>query len=121
MKKPVVATLKPASVPVGITNKDQIDIWNAFEESKLLSLRKNNDYGSSVFTRGPLTQDIPVEDAIRVRIGDKLNRLSNLLSNPNRKTIDESVQDTWLDLSAYCILAYIINKRGTDEKNSSGK
>jgi len=74
-------------------------------ENRALMLRKQNDYGPSNITalgnRG-----------VFVRVWDKIARLKNLLwDHPNRQTANESIEDSWRDLSNYGVLA-ILNERG---------
>lgn len=66
--------------------------------------RKNADYGNSfgesIAEFGPV--------AGIVRIGDKFNRLKNLIKNPdNQRVHDESIADTLLDMANYCIMLHI--------------
>lgn len=68
-----------------------------------LMLRKNNDYGSSVWERPVLAPECDPGTAIRVRMSDKLSRLQTLLSDV-RQEVDESVDDTLRDFGAYCLL-----------------
>ena len=74
-----------------------------------LLLRKNKDYGSSVW-QPPLLA--PNGDAILVRMSDKIQRLIHLSQNPSEVTFgasaslatDETFEDTIRDLGAYCLL-----------------
>ena len=62
--------------------------------------KKNQDYGDSfhksVTEFGPL--------AGLVRIGDKYNRLKQLITTGNQQVKDESIKDTLLDMANYCIM-----------------
>lgn len=62
-------------------------------------IKKNNDYGDSVHETyvkfGALS--------FVVRLHDKLNRVCSLLSN-KQEVLDESMEDTLLDLANYAIL-----------------
>lgn len=61
---------------------------------------KNHDYGDS-FAK---TRDI-VPGAILVRLHDKLNRLTALLSNPEQAQVKtESIDDTLMDLANYALM-----------------
>lgn len=66
---------------------------------------KNSDYGDSF---GETYQKLGIVSAI-TRISDKYNRLVSLATKPEeeRKVKDESIQDTLLDLSNYCIMTVI--------------
>lgn len=74
-------------------------------ENRSLMLRKQHDYGPSNITalgsRG-----------VFVRVWDKVARLRNLLwDHPERFAANESIEDSWRDLSNYGVLA-ILNDRG---------
>lgn len=78
-------------------------------------LRKNLDYGDSVFQVGDFSPDVPCDAAIRVRMGDKTSRLRTLLKKVTSSGsladatghVDESVEDTVRDLGAYCLLLLV--------------
>lgn len=66
--------------------------------------RKNADYGDS-FSES-IAEFGPVAGI--VRIGDKFNRLKNLIKNPGKQRVhDESIADTLLDMANYCIMLHI--------------
>lgn len=67
-------------------------------------LRKNHDYGSSVWQVPVLAPDCDPAIAIRVRMSDKINRLQTLLSGKTAEVSSESIDDTLRDLGAYCLL-----------------
>ncbi len=79
-------------------------------------IRKNADYGDSFAV---LRKEFP--EAILVRIGDKYNRLKTLMAKKKAEVIDESLQDTLLDLANYCVMELIeiefdrLNNCGGDE------
>ena len=66
---------------------------------------KGSDYGDSF---GETYQKLGIISAL-TRISDKYNRLISLATKPEekRKVKDESIQDTLLDLSNYCIMTVI--------------
>lgn len=66
-------------------------------------LRKNMDYGSSVFQEPILCPGLPTTTAIDVRMSDKIARIKNL-KTAKAQVADESVDDTYDDLGAYCLL-----------------
>lgn len=70
-----------------------------------LYAEKNHDYGNSF---GETYQKLGIISAL-TRISDKYNRLVSLVTKPEeeRKVKDESIQDTLLDLSNYCIMTVI--------------
>lgn len=83
-----------------------------------LMLRKNNDYGGAVWSAPVLRPNLSPNDAILVRMSDKIQRLQSLFTKQQpvkairEETIecevDESIEDTISDLGAYCLL-YLAN------------
>jgi hypothetical protein len=75
-------------------------------------LKKNNDYGSSVFKEPILAPGMPTTAAIDVRMSDKIARIQNL-KTAKSEIVSESIQDTYNDLGSYCLLRAVaeqINK-----------
>ena len=63
---------------------------------------KNHDYGDS-FAKVRAV----VPNAILVRLHDKLNRLTTLMSGENAMVKDESIDDTLLDLANYALMELV--------------
>lgn len=73
--------------------------------SQLLTvfIRKHKDYGKdNILDSGEL--------GIIFRINDKINRLKNLEQN-KKDPENESIEDTWIDIAVYAIIA-ILYRRG---------
>ena len=87
----------------GNRGADQMAIAQEVVRWGALLLRKNADYGSSVWKSPILAPDCDPGVAIRVRMSDKINRLASLLDRPG-EVADESLDDTLRDLGAYCLL-----------------
>lgn len=66
-------------------------------------LRKNADYGSSVWKVPVLCPGLNPGDAIKVRMSDKIERLASLANKPP-EVVGESYDDTLFDLAAYAVL-----------------
>lgn len=75
-----------------------------------LLLRKNADYGDSVFNPPRLAPHLDAMDAVLVRMSDKIARLRSL-SEQDAKVEDESVDDTFRDLIGYCLLWLVANSK----------
>lgn len=77
-----------------------------------LLLDKNADYGGTIFTVPKLAPETSSDTCIRVRMNDKIDRIMHLLSlgEEKRQLKSESIDDTFRDLGAYCLL-YLVNKR----------
>lgn len=73
------------------------------EELNSLYERKNHDYGDS-FHRTFLEEGLAVS---RIRLSDKLSRLKNLTTKGERAVLDETIEDTLLDLANYAIMTVI--------------
>lgn len=69
------------------------------EASKLFE-RKNKDYGDAFANYGPI--------GVIVRIGDKINRLSNVTNNGINLVKTESIRDTLIDLHNYSAMAIML-------------
>ena len=89
-------------------------ISNSFDELKDLFIRKNSDYGCSIFTTDPLCSFVCPMTAIRVRMNDKINRLSSLFNKSEAARVSESVSDTLKDLAVYAII--LANMYDTPER-----
>ena len=64
-----------------------------------LYVKKNNDYGDSF---AKLRQDYP--ESICIRLQDKMNRLKSLMVDKNQQKVDESIDDTLMDIANYAIM-----------------
>ena len=87
-----------------VTTQDQSSIAARVVEVGATLLRKNSDYGSSVFKPPSLVPSLPFELGILVRMSDKIARLQKLLSQNHTAEVDESIDDTMKDLAGYAIL-----------------
>lgn len=99
----------------GLRGEDQTLIAEIGLEFLTTILRKNIDYGSSVFKPPILNPSLPAKSAIEVRLSDKINRFQQLKTNEaNVKT--ESIQDTMCDFGVYGILWLIADEKERQEK-----
>ena len=75
------------------------------ENLHTIFVNKSQDYGDSF---GETYQKLGIISAL-TRISDKYNRLVSLATKTEeeRRVKDESIQDTLLDLSNYCIMTVI--------------
>ena len=82
-------------------------VWEVMDQLGNCLILKQSDYGPGNVNNafgGPM-------NGLMVRIGDKFERLKNLLSN-NKQTNYESVEDSFMDLANYAVIALMV-KRGT--------
>lgn len=72
---------------------------------------KNSDYGDSF---AKIRKEYP--DAVLIRLMDKLERLKTLYGKQEgAMVVDESINDTLLDLANYCLLELVECKIDEDE------
>lgn len=93
------------------SNQDQREIAFLGLQTIAIMVKKNQDYGSSVFNIGAISPDVSPEAGIRVRLGDKLSRINNLVGQPGNQQVAESITDTGHDASAYLLLWVIARMR----------
>lgn len=88
------------------------------DELTELLLAKNHDYGNAALQSPILMPRIGVEWAILVRLGDKIARLKNLLSGAGAQ-VQESIDDTLMDMAGYCVLLMVVRKQMKKEDNDA--
>ena len=75
---------------------------------------KQYDYGPQNISLGRDLQDLENKrkslQGIWFRSNDKLSRIDNLLTNMDSNPKNESLEDSYLDLANYSIIAHIVNK-----------
>lgn len=72
-------------------------------------LRKNADYGNSSQRAPILTPRLSAQDALKVRLSDKIARFIQLEQTGSAR-VNESLDDTLLDMAGYCVLLLIARK-----------
>lgn len=71
-------------------------------------LNKHRDYG-----KGNI---LSIEElGIALRIMEKVQRLKNLLMKPGEKPVNESIEETWIDIATYAVIA-VLYRRGQFQK-----
>lgn len=94
------------------------------EKLKNTFLKKNHDYGSSVKKNYDKFESYGKNEGLKYvfgRIAEKHDRLENLIygDHPNQ-VIDESIEDTLLDMANYAILAAVsLQEHKVDAKPTS--
>ena len=80
-----------------------------------LFCKKQHDYGSSnisVGTRLETEEEINLSlTGIWFRMNDKIQRIKNLLMKGRKSAVDESIEDAFLDLSNYGIMATLVKEQ----------
>jgi hypothetical protein len=78
---------------------------------------KNADYGDSFAkVRKELGQTVTL-----VRLSDKLERLKKLMLKGEQQVVDESIEDTLIDLANYAIMELVERKIDTEFRQKGGK
>ena len=94
---------------------DRITQYKAVQtEAFDLFQKKNKDYGDSFANFGPI--------GVIVRMGDKINRLSNITTSSVSFVKTESLRDTLIDLHNYSAMAIMLmdeSKAKEKQKNTS--
>lgn len=82
------------------THAGKLALLIALENVKLLD-KKQLDYGSkNISGFGTF--------GVVVRMNDKFERIKNLFKNKRRRAVNESIKDSFRDLSNYAIIAYMV-------------
>ena len=76
-----------------------------------LLIRKNTDYGSSAWTPPILAPGVDPDTAMRVRMSDKLARITQILASASDPLVNESIDETFGDLAGYLILLLAYRKK----------
>lgn len=61
--------------------------------------------------------NIPAFTGCMLRIGDKFNRITNLVKDPSSEKVGESIKDTLLDMAVYCLLAICLYEQQEEKEN----
>ena len=84
-------------------------------EQFILFSKKMLDYGKgNISLGGNMDNDEDILyslTGIQIRLNDKINRLKNLLKNGKNHVKDESIEDTFADISNYGVIAQIISRK----------
>jgi hypothetical protein len=86
-------------------NQFVADAWDIIDELGNLLISKQRDYGPGNINNafgGPV-------NGLMVRIGDKFERLKNLLASGHDPE-HESIEDSFKDLANYCIIAMMVTR-----------
>ena len=87
---------------------------NLCDKLKMTLKSKNANYGQSAFRSPILASNVSPQEALLVRMSDKIARLETLLRGEPDK-VKEPLEDTLLDLAGYAILVLAARAK-TEEK-----
>lgn len=82
------------------------NVWSIMDEIGNLMITKQLDYGPGNINNahgGPI-------NGLLVRIGDKFERLKNLIKKDNIKPQHESIEDSFKDLANYGVIGLMVQR-----------
>ncbi len=94
---------------LGIQTRTETEIKRICKTLEDTLLRKNADYGNSSQRSPILTPRLSAQDALKVRLSDKIARFIQLEQSGVAR-VNESLDDTLLDMAGYCVLLLIARK-----------
>ena len=77
-----------------------LEYYDVLDNLKILYEKKNTDYGDSF---NQLLDEFGLISST-ITLQDKVNRLKYIINNKNQKIMDESIQDTLMDIANYSIM-----------------
>ena len=93
----------------GIQTRTETEIKRICKALENTLLRKNADYGDNAQRAPILTPRLSAQDALKVRLSDKIARFIQL-EQTGAARVNESLDDTLLDMAGYCVLLLIARK-----------
>lgn len=81
---------------------------NILTEIHELYCHKNADYGDSF---AQLRERYP--NFVCMRVFDKLNRIDNIMNSGKQSVLNETIEDTLMDIANYCVME-ILERRITN-------
>lgn len=93
----------------GIQTRTETEIKRICKALEDTLLRKNADYGNSSQRAPILVPRLSAQDALKVRLSDKIARFIQL-EQSGAARVNESLDDTLLDMAGYCVLLLIARK-----------
>jgi len=99
---------------VSLMEKEYPEMTSRFKELQKeqyeLFCRKQHDYGSG--TNSVTPEEITLSlTGLWFRMNDKIQRLKNLLMKKRESAVDEPMEDAFLDLSNYGIMATLVKEQ----------
>ena len=77
-----------------------LEYYDVLDNLKILYEKKNADYGDSF---NKLLDEFGLISST-IRLQDKVNRLKSVIKNKDQKVMDESIEDTLMDIANYSIM-----------------
>ena len=77
-----------------------LEYYDVLDNLKILYEKKNADYGDSF---NKLLDEFGLISST-IKLQDKVNRLKTIIKNKDQKVMDESIEDTLMDIANYSIM-----------------
>ena len=77
-----------------------IEYYDVLDNLKTLYEKKNADYGDSF---NKLLDEFGLV-SVAIRLQDKVNRLKSIVKSKEQKVVDETIEDTLMDIANYAIM-----------------
>ena len=77
-----------------------LEYYDVLDNLKILYEKKNADYGDSF---NKLLDEFGLISST-IKLQDKVNRLKIIIKNKDQKVMDESIEDTLMDIANYSIM-----------------
>ena len=104
----IIGTIEGGECKLGLEDSHFLQL---LKEMKDLYNRKNAGYAGigeqdpyKNFRYSEMFGVSPFKGSL-IRMSDKYVRISNLIKNPNADQVGESIRDTLMDMSVYCLIA----------------
>ena len=102
----------------GERGPDQAKIAEEALDWTVTLLTKNNDYGGSAWQAPFLNPKLGSCAGLLCRMSDKIHRIRQLLGAEDQAEVNETLDDTFRDLGAYCLL-YLAKPEGRGEETNT--
>jgi hypothetical protein len=90
----------------------EVAVRKTYKKLEKILLSKHSDYGSKNISDSP---GGPM-NGLRVRIHDKIARINNLMDRPSDQPQHEPLEDSFMDLANYAIIALLVMNGEWDKK-----
>jgi hypothetical protein len=95
---------------------ERVTFSSILDEMENIFEKKNSDYSGSdqdnPFRNFEASKELGIDpfQGIMVRCSDKWMRLTNLIRTENQSVVDESIEDTLMDLANYLVIALAVRR-----------
>lgn len=101
------------------------DFATILDTMNQLSIKKDKDYaGDEFLSNFRVAKMLGVKPSMgaAIRLSDKWSRICQLVQKPNPEVIDETIEDTLMDMANYCIIMILLlrEENGETSKKTTG-